>query len=168
MDVRIKIKVLVALLVVSGAGVCLAAGSFYHLDSSSFLWLEKSIHSLTFVHADSYLREDTSSGILSNNSIVDPATISDTTGIRCCGNTVGTWRYPNGSIVAGKQSLFVVTDRLPSCTQLHLETDYTFSGFTAQADGVYKCNTMDSNGPQELFVGIYTTVTYNNSGEWLV
>ncbi len=128
----------------------------------------KAFRVLTFVHADSYLWEDISSRILSNNSIVDPATISDTAGIRCCGNTVGTWRYPNGSIVAGKQSLFVVTNRAPSCTQLHLETDYTFSRFTAQAEGVYKCNTVDSNGPQELFVGIYTTVTYSNSGEWLV
>lgn len=111
---------------------------------------------------------DSSGLMLPNNSIIDPATITYMNGIRCCGNVVGNWKYPNGSMIGPRGGLLVTVERALGsvpCNQLVIETDSTFSALTVQAEGLYKCNTNDSNGPQELFVGIYTTGSYTNSGE---
>ena len=100
---------------------------------------------------------------LPNNSIVPPADFTQTVGVSCCTNApsvIGDWFHPNGLAVNGPN---VISLPRSACIELLLETDRQLA---AQDEGVYTCNIQDSTGTiRTLFVGIYTSDTYQISGK---
>ena len=100
---------------------------------------------------------------LPNNSIVPPTDITQTDGVHCCTSSnpvIGNWFHPN---VNGGQSANVFSIIRSQCIELLLEAGRQI---TAQDEGVYTCNIQDSSGTMRtLFVGIYTSDSYQNSGK---
>ena len=103
---------------------------------------------------------------LPNNSIVPPSDFTQTDGVHCCASSnpvIGNWFLPNGLVVNGGQSPNVFSITRLQCIELLLETGRQI---TAQDEGVYTCNIQDSSGTMRtLFVGIYTSDSYQSSGK---
>ena len=112
-----------------------------------------------------FLNVDISGARIPSHSIIDPDTVTAGNGIFCCGNTVGTWLYPNGSTIPSRGNLLIGVSRA-LCIELQLEGGSQYSHISARDEGVYTCHTEDTSGSiQMLYVGIYTAQSYENSGE---
>ena len=120
-------------------------------------------------HADVRLCLDstTCTTVIPNNTILHPGNISNDP-LLCVSsldeNGIGNWFYPSGEQIINQQSsVFSSLQRIR-----HVGLFRGGAAFTSAAEGVYTCRILDRNRVQQtLYVGIYQTSTYMNSGKQL-
>ena len=105
--------------------------------------------------------------VIPNNTILHLGNISSR-GLLCVSplneNGIGNWFNPNGEQIIDQQSsVFSSLQRIR-----HVGLFRGGAAFTSAAEGVYTCRIPDGNRVQQiLYVGIYQTSTYMNSGKQL-
>ena len=105
--------------------------------------------------------------VIPNNTILHPGNISSG-GLLCVSpleeNGIGNWFNPNGErIINQPSSVFSSLQRIR-----HVGLFRGGAAFTSAAEGVYTCRIPDGSRVQQtLYVGIYQTSTYVNSGKQL-
>ena len=105
--------------------------------------------------------------VIPNNTILHPGNISNA-GLLCVSslnvNGIGNWFSPSGEqIINQPSSVFYSLQRIR-----HVVMFRGGAAFTSAAEGVYTCRIPDGNRVQQtLYVGIYQTSTYMNSGKQL-
>ena len=103
--------------------------------------------------------------VIPNNTILHPGNLSSR-GLLCVSsleeNGIGNWFNPNGErIIEQPSSVFYSLQRIR-----HVGLFRGGAAFTSPAEGVYTCRIPDGNRVQQLlYVGIYQTSTYMNSGK---
>ena len=118
-------------------------------------------------HADVRLCLDstTCTTVIPNNTILHPGNISNA-GLLCVSsldeNGIGNWFYPSGEQIINQQSsVFSSLQRIR-----HVGLFRGGAAFTSAAEGVYTCRIPDGSRVQQtLYVGIYQTSSYMNSGK---
>lgn len=109
--------------------------------------------------------------LLPNNTLISADSLTSTYGLACYSantqsNTIGEWRFPDGSLVGGEnsndqdqvlfrhQQIGRVTLQIREGRQL-----------TPSLEGVYTCRIPDETGTERtLYAGVYTAANYVNSG----
>ena len=105
--------------------------------------------------------------VIPNNTILHPGNIFNA-GLLCVSsldvNGIGNWFSPSGEqIINQPSSVFYSLQRIR-----HVVMFRGGAPFTSAAEGVYTCRIPDGNRVQQtLYVGIYKTSTYMNSGKQL-
>ena len=103
--------------------------------------------------------------VIPNNTILHPGNISSA-GLLCVSsldeNNIGNWFYPSGERIINQQSsVFSSLQRIR-----HVGLFRGGAAFTSAAEGVYTCRIPDGSRVQQtLYVGIYQTSSYMNSGK---
>lgn len=117
---------------------------------------------------------DSDGRILANNSLISSGSLSSDYGLACYSadhrtNTIGQWMFPNGIRVeretGDQQQLLYAHNQIGRVT-LQIRDNRKFP---SDLEGVYSCLIPDETGTERtLYAGLYSTTSYNNSGEYKI
>lgn len=103
---------------------------------------------------------------LENITIINSATLSESTGLACSsalstGQNIGAWHYPDGTSGTNANGL-----PLYSLARTNRVDLYRRAPLPSAREGIYTCRIPDENrAMQTLYVGIYTPASFGGQGE---